>query len=149
MWRAEGKGFLLGRGLAPIPVALGLNDNRRGAATLVRKTVPYPLARNTRIIMRETPHRQDWTFKMNKIAALKVAARVIVGVGTTSVTNSIIRNNVTPTNLIEQISVGVATLVIGSMASTATKNHTDAQIDALADAWKTARTSSEDAPVTA
>lgn len=75
---------------------------------------------------------------MNKIATIKVVARVVVGIGTTTISNSIIKNNVEPANLIQQISVGAASLVIGSMASEAAKSHTDAQIDGLVDAWKSA-----------
>ena len=72
---------------------------------------------------------------MNKIDTFKLVARIIVGAGTTTVSNSIIKNNVQPANLIEQISVGVASVVIGSMASEATKSHTDAKIDAVVEAW--------------
>lgn len=79
---------------------------------------------------------------MNKLSAFKLVARIVVGAGTTTVSNSIIRNNVTPANAIEQISVGVASVVIGSMASEATRAHTDRQIDSLVDAWKKS-TSSE------
>lgn len=78
---------------------------------------------------------------MNKLAAFKLAARIVVGAGTTTISNSIIKNNVNPANVIEQISVGVASVVVGSMASEATKSHTDAKIDALAEAIKNARTS--------
>lgn len=72
---------------------------------------------------------------MTKIEIFKFAARLVVGVGTTTVSNSIIKNNVQPTTVIEQISVGVAGVVIGSMASEATKAHTDAKIDSLVEAW--------------
>lgn len=81
---------------------------------------------------------------MNKLKAFKFVARIVVGAGTTTISNNIIRNNVTPTNLIEQISVGVASVVIGSMASEATRSHTEHQIDQLADAWNRTRTSTED-----
>lgn len=76
---------------------------------------------------------------MNKLAAFKIAARLVVGAGTTTVSNSIIKNNVNPTNVIEQISVGVASVVIGSMASEATKSHTSTKIDELAAAWNDMR----------
>jgi hypothetical protein len=76
---------------------------------------------------------------MNKIAAVKLAVRIVTGAGTTTISNSIIKNNVEPTNMIEQISVGVASVVIGSMASEATKSHTDAKIDAIVDAWTKAK----------
>lgn len=66
---------------------------------------------------------------MNKITAIKFGARLIVGLGTTTISNSIIRNNVTPSNPLEQISTVVASFVIGSMASEATRAHTEEQID--------------------
>lgn len=72
---------------------------------------------------------------MNKLAAFKLAARIVVGAGTTTISNSIINNNVNPANSIEKISVAVASVVVGSMASEATKSHTDAKIDAVVDAW--------------
>ncbi len=76
---------------------------------------------------------------MDKLTAFKLAARLIVGIGTTTVTNSIIKNNVQPSNAIEQISTAVASVVIGSMASEATKSHTDAKIDATVEAWNSSR----------
>lgn len=72
---------------------------------------------------------------MNKLTVFKLAARIIVGAGTTTISNSIIKNNVNPANTIEQISVAVASVVVGSMASEATKSHTDAKIDAVVEAW--------------
>lgn len=72
---------------------------------------------------------------MSKTAAFKLAARLIVGAGTTTISHSIIRNNVEPTNLFQQISTGLASAVIGSMASEATRAHTDAQIDAAINLW--------------
>lgn len=76
---------------------------------------------------------------MNKLAAFKLAARIVVGAGTSTVSNSIIKNNVDPKNAFEAVSVGVASVVIGSMASEATKNHTERQIDAVVEAWNNAK----------
>lgn len=76
---------------------------------------------------------------MNKLAAFKLVARVVVGAGTTTISSSIIRNNVEPANLIQQISTGVASLVIGSMAAEATRAHTDTQIDKIVTAWNATR----------
>lgn len=80
---------------------------------------------------------------MNKLAAFKLAARIVVGVGTTTISSSIIKNNVNPSNTIEQISVGVTSVVIGSMASEATKSHTEAKIDSFVEAWKNSRSKTE------
>lgn len=81
---------------------------------------------------------------MNKLQAFKFATRLIVGAGTTTISNSIIKNNVQPSNVIEQISVAVSSVVIGSMASEATKSHTEAQIDAFVAAWNSKSKSTED-----
>lgn len=80
---------------------------------------------------------------MNKLSAFKFAARLIVGAGTTTISNSIIRNNVQPNNVIEQISTAVASVVIGSMASEATRSHTERQIDAVVTAWSNRNSSTE------
>ena len=76
---------------------------------------------------------------MNKIATVKLVARVIVGVGTTHVTKSIIQNNVVCDNPLESVTVAVASAAIGSMVSVAVMSHTDSQIDALVDAWTNAK----------
>lgn len=72
---------------------------------------------------------------MTKLEAFKLATRIVVGAGTTTISNSIIRNNVAPTNLFQTVSVGVASVVIGSMAAEAAKSHTDTKIDELAELW--------------
>lgn len=82
---------------------------------------------------------------MNKITVLKFATRFVVGVGTTTISNSIIRNNVAPANLLQQVSVGLASVVIGSMAADATGAHTDAQIDHVVDAWNNAKNTDDPA----
>lgn len=86
---------------------------------------------------------------MNKIETFKLVARLIVGAGTTTVSNSIIKNNVQPSNVIEQISTAVASVVIGSMASEATKSHTDAKIDAVVEAWNKSKNKSTESNATA
>lgn len=83
---------------------------------------------------------------MTKLSAFKLAARIVVGAGTTTISNSIIKNNVSPANAIEQISVAVASVVVGSMASEAAKSHTDAKIDGVVEAWNKAK--SKDEPTT-
>lgn len=79
---------------------------------------------------------------MNKVEVVKLVARIVVGAGTTTVSNSIIKNNVQPSNVIETVSTAVASVVIGSMASEATKSHTEAKIDQIVEAWN--KTKSKD-----
>ena len=81
---------------------------------------------------------------MNKTAAFKLVTRIVVGAGTTTISNSIIRNNVSPDNIFQTVSVAVASVVIGSMASEATKSHTDAKIDEVVEAWKGVRSKTAD-----
>lgn len=81
---------------------------------------------------------------MTKREIVKLVARIVVGAGTTTVTGSIIKNNVAPQNLLQQISVGAASVVIGSMASEATKAHTDAKIDEIAEAFASLKNKSDD-----
>jgi hypothetical protein len=85
---------------------------------------------------------------MNKLKVFKIAASIVVGSGTATISNNIIQNNVQPANMIQQISVGVASLVIGSMASEATRAHTDRQIDNFVEIWNR-MSESKDSPATA
>lgn len=86
---------------------------------------------------------------MNKITAFKLVTRLVVGAGTTTISNSIIRNNVTPSNPLETVTVTAASFVIGSMVSAAAKNHTDTQIDGVVEAWNSFKHSDDAEPVTA
>lgn len=83
---------------------------------------------------------------MNKTKVFKFATRIVVGIGTTTVSNSIIRNNVTPSNPVEAVSVAVASLVIGSMATEATKSHTERKIDEFLATWNHAKSESTEDP---
>lgn len=73
---------------------------------------------------------------MNKIEALKFVARALIGAGTANVTNSIIRNNVEPANMLQTVSIVLTSMTIGSMASAATTSHADAMIDQLVELWE-------------
>lgn len=86
---------------------------------------------------------------MNKLTVFKTAARIIVGLGTTTISNSIIKNNVQPANMIQTISVGVTSVVIGSMASEATKSHTEAKIDEFVEFWNRNRSTENPEPANA
>lgn len=70
----------------------------------------------------------------SKRSVVKFIARAVVASGTSTITNGIIRSNVQPGNIFQQISVGVASLVIGSMAESATSEHTAMRVDQLFDA---------------
>ena len=85
---------------------------------------------------------------MSKIKAIKFVARIVVGAGTTTITHSIIRNNVEPTNLFQAISVGAAALTIGSMAEGAARAHTDARIDEFVETWNSLSKTEDPTPAT-
>lgn len=69
---------------------------------------------------------------MNKLEIVKKATSFVVGSGTGTIAGSIIRNNVAPGNVYQKVSVLAASIVIGSMASEATRDHTEKQIDQIA-----------------
>lgn len=85
---------------------------------------------------------------MNKLNTFKLVARLVVGSGTATISNAIIRNNVEPTNLIQTINVAVASVVIGSMASEATRQHTDRRIDEIVETWNSHARSNTPDPAT-
>lgn len=85
---------------------------------------------------------------MNVIKVVKFVTCAVVGTGTTTVTNGIIRNNVEPVGLIQNISVAVASLTIGSMAVEATRDHACNRIDQLAELWHSVNETQEEEPTT-
>ena len=84
---------------------------------------------------------------MNKVKVAKRVANLLVGCGTATVTNSIIRNNVVPANTFQTVSVALTSLVIASMASGATCTHVNARIDEAVEQWNQTNDSDEDAPI--
>lgn len=71
---------------------------------------------------------------MNKIEIAKHTASVIVGLGTGKIVKDIIKNNTEIVTRTDMVTVASASVVIGSMASDATREYTDAKIDAVV-AW--------------
>jgi hypothetical protein len=66
---------------------------------------------------------------MTKIELAKAAVGFVVGAGTSKIAGSIIRNNVSPDKVTDQVAVVSATVVIGMMAADATRKYTDDKID--------------------
>lgn len=71
------------------------------------------------------------TFNALKIA--KFAASTVVGLGTGKIVGKVIKQHVTPENIIDKVTVTAAAWVIGAMATQATKNATDKMIDDAAE----------------
>lgn len=66
---------------------------------------------------------------MNALEITKFAASAVVGVGTSKIVHSIIKNNTNAQTLLDTISLFAASYVIGSMAADATKKYLDEKID--------------------
>lgn len=81
---------------------------------------------------------------MQKLDVFKYAARFVVGSGTMTISNAIIRNNVTADSMPQRISIAVASLVIASIASEATREHTDRRIDGVVEMWNKSNEPTED-----
>lgn len=76
---------------------------------------------------------------MKKIDIAKNVTSTIVGMGTTRVVNGIISNNVPTETAIDKISVAASSVVVGSMATAATKAHTGKMIDELVEAFNSVK----------
>lgn len=73
---------------------------------------------------------------MNKLEIVKKTTSIIVGLGTSKVAGDIIRNNAAPRHMIDKITIGAASVVVGSMAATATQKHTEVMIDEAVEAFQ-------------
>lgn len=66
---------------------------------------------------------------MNKLDLFKNIVSTVVGIGTTKIVSTIIRNNVEPETPVEHVTVYAGSVVIGAMVADASKNYTDTKID--------------------
>lgn len=82
---------------------------------------------------------------MNKLDITKKVVSAVIGLGTSKIAHSIIKNNVQPENVIDKVTVPSAAVVIGMMASQATKEFTGKQIDELVATWQNAKQKIEEA----
>lgn len=73
---------------------------------------------------------------MTKLELAKIVTSTIVGAGTGKIAGSIIRNHVQIETVVDTVTVGSASFVIGMMTADATKSYTNAKIDEAADWWK-------------
>lgn len=71
---------------------------------------------------------------MTKLEIAKKATSIIVGLGTSKVVRDIINNNTQPRNILDQITIGVTSVVSGSMVAVHTKEHADHMIDEAVEA---------------
>lgn len=65
----------------------------------------------------------------------KKFASIVVGAGISQIVKGNIANNTSPEKPIDKVTLIAATFVVGAMASRATSNYTDSEIDKLATWW--------------
>lgn len=72
---------------------------------------------------------------VTKTELAKKAVSTIVGFGAGKIVSSIIHNNVQPATVIDQVTVGSATMVFGYLAADISSAYTDSKIDKLVAWW--------------
>lgn len=73
------------------------------------------------------PLRKDNPVEAQKI--VKIAARLIVGAGTSKIIGTIIANNVEPENVRDKVAVTAGTIAVSAMVADAAKTYTDQKIE--------------------
>lgn len=70
---------------------------------------------------------------MLNLNTIKLVTSTIVGIGTTKIVTTIIKNNVQPETIVDTVTITASSFVIGGMVADATKSYTDDTIDKIAD----------------
>ena len=83
--------------------------------------------------------------QINKLAVAKKIATIVVGIGTNRIATAIIKNNVETETVIQKVTVESAGVVIGMMASEATKEFTATKIDEIVEVFQMVKTKLADA----
>lgn len=65
----------------------------------------------------------------------KKIASIVVGAGISQIVKGNIENNTSPEKTVDKLTLYAATVVVGAMASRATSNYTDSEIDKLVAWW--------------
>ncbi|QGJ89667.1 hypothetical protein SEA_ODESZA_56 [Gordonia Phage Odesza] len=73
---------------------------------------------------------------MLNLNTIKLITSTIVGLGTTKIITTIIKNNVDPQNAVDAVTITAGSFVLGGMVADASKQYTDKTIDNIADAIK-------------
>lgn len=76
---------------------------------------------------------------MNALDIAKYTASMVVGIGTSKITHSIINNNVARETVIDQVTIAAGSLVIGSVVADVTKKHLDDKINGAVDWYHSMR----------
>ena len=72
---------------------------------------------------------------MSKLAIFKKAVSIAVGIGTSTIVNQIIANNVVIEKPHQKVTVPLAAIAIGGVVADASSNWTDNIIDEAAELW--------------
>lgn len=72
---------------------------------------------------------------MDSIVIAKKVTSLVVGVGVTKIVRAIIKNNVTPENVIDQVTITAAAMVLGGIVANVSQKYTDSKIDELVKFW--------------
>ncbi len=75
----------------------------------------------------------------NKIQLAKLGAKIVVHLGTGTIVNAIVRNNVAPANAFEKISIPAGSFAIGGIVANAAKQYTEDLIDDIVNAVSKAK----------
>lgn len=66
-----------------------------------------------------------------KITTVKQAVRILVGLGATSITSQIIKNNVVPGSMFQKITITAATIALGGLLGEQLGEYSDEKIDSI------------------
>lgn len=80
---------------------------------------------------------------MLNLNTVKLITSTIVGLGTTKIVTTIIKNNVNPETIVDTVTITAGSFVIGGMVADASKAYTDKTIDSIAEAVTKIKTSTE------
>ncbi|QPL14703.1 hypothetical protein SEA_SCHWARTZ33_58 [Gordonia phage Schwartz33] len=81
---------------------------------------------------------------MLNLNTIKLITSTIVGLGTTKIVTTIIKNNVNPETIVDTVTITAGSFVIGGMVADASKKYTDETIDKIADAIVSLKTAVEE-----
>lgn len=72
---------------------------------------------------------------MTKLEITKAVTSFVVGAGTSKIITQIIKNNTSPENVTETVTMTAGAVVLGMMVADVSKKYTDTKIDEIADWW--------------
>lgn len=80
---------------------------------------------------------------MLNLNTVKLITSTIVGLGTTKIVTTIIKNNVNPETVVDTVTITAGSFVIGGMVADASKAYTDKTIDSIAEAVTKIKTATD------